>query len=375
LRRLGIGVVGAGRAGRAHLEAIRRLGGMAELVAVAIRDDGQAAEVQEAFAVPRRYADHRALLEDPRVEVVHDCATNAAHLAVNRDSIEAGRHVLSEKPLGLDSAETGLLRDLAVERGVASAVNFPYRHHACVQHLRGMVEKGELGRINAVTGAFLQDWLLLESDYDWRVEASLGGPSRALADIGSHWLDLATFLLGSRVVEVLADLATFVPTRFKPAVEGGRPAPIGVDTEDYASLLLRFEDGARGAFSVSQASAGHKLGLWIQIDGSRASARWEQARADELWIGRRDGPNEVLSAHPSLLNSRGLASRALGGAPPVGLPERWPEAQKSMIAAFYRGILEGAKPDCADFAAAHKIQCAIDAALESHRARAWRPVA
>ena len=370
MRRLGIGVVGAGRAGRAHLEAIRRLGGMAEIVAVAIRDDRRAAEIQESFAIPRRYADHRELLQDPRVEVVHDCAPNAAHFAIDRDAIEAGRHVLSEKPLGLDSAETRALCELARSRGVAAAVNFPYRHHVLAQHLRGMIEAGELGRIYAVTGAYLQDWLLLDTDYDWRVEASLGGRSRALADIGSHWLDLATFLIGSGVAEVFADLATFLPTRLRPGPRRGEAAPIRVDTEDYASLLLRFEGGARGAFSVSQASAGHKLGLWIQIDGSLASARWEQSRADELWIGRRDRPNEILVAHPSLLNARGRACASGGGGP----RERWPDAQKNMIAAFYRGILDATEPDCASFAAAHRVQAVIDAALDSCRAGSWRAV-
>lgn len=216
MRRLGVGIVGAGRAGLAHLEAVRRLGG-AEVVAIAVRDDERAREIQDRYCVPRRYADYRALLEDPRVEVVHDCAPNAAHFEINRDVLESGSHLLSEKPLGVSSAETRILRDLAEARGAVAAVNFPYRHHACAQHLRGMIEAGELGSIYAVTGAFLQDWLLLESDYDWRVEASLGGPSRALADIGSHWLDLASFLLGRGAVEVLADLATFVATRRKPS--------------------------------------------------------------------------------------------------------------------------------------------------------------
>ncbi|HET7839494.1 MAG TPA: Gfo/Idh/MocA family oxidoreductase, partial [Rectinemataceae bacterium] len=337
MRRIGVGIIGVGKAGRAQLEAILRLG-FAELRAIAVRDGERARGLCEEFGIARSFGDYREMLDDPGIEVLHNCTPNHQHFAINRAILESGKHLVSEKPLGLDSAESLILWRLAGEGKAVNAVNFVYRHHALVQHLRGMIEAGELGTIRAVSGAYLQDWLLYDSDYDWRVEAALGGASRAMADIGSHWVDLAQFLLGRNVVEVCADFATFVPRRAKPGAGG--PTMVEVDTEDYAAVLCRFEGGAHGSFTVSQASAGSRLGLWIQVDGSLASARWSQERAHELWIGHRDRANEVIVSHPSLLNARALACCRVDG---EGI-ERWPDAQKSMIAAVYRSILEGAEP-------------------------------
>jgi predicted dehydrogenase len=297
------------------------------------------------------------MLADPDIDVVHDCTPNNAHFLINKDIILAGKHVLSEKPLTTESRESAELVELARTRGVLTAVNFVYRHFPVLRHLRGMIEGGELGEIFAATGAYFQDWLLRDTDYDWRVEARLGGPSRAMADIGSHWCDLAQFLLGQDITQVCADLATFIPFRAKPAssetASTERPAggKVRVDTEDYGSVLLRFSGGARGAFSVSQAGAGRKIGLGIEIHGSKASARWDFENAGRLWIGRRDRPNEELLMRSSL-----------------------PDAQKDMIGSFYGTILHGSQPRHADFAEGHKIVKIVEAILESDRNRSWEKV-
>ncbi len=338
---------------------MRRLG-YAGVEAICVRDAAKGERLCEFFGIPRNYVDYRDMLVDPEIDVVHNCTPNPAHFAINRDVILAGRHLLSEKPLAIASEESAALLDLLKTRKVRTAVNFVYRHHSMVRYLKRMIEGGELGEIYSIRGSYLQDWLLFGTDYNWRVESTLGGPSRAMADIGSHWCDLAQFLVGQRITEVCADLATFVPVRMDASSGSGGSRRVDVDTEDYSGVLIGFEKGARGSFTVSQVSAGRKLGLTIEIDGSAASARWEQESADRLWIGHREKPNEELIAHPDLLGGKGV--------------ERWPEAQKNMIDSFYRTILYGEPPVFADFAQGHSIILIVEAALESSRDRRWKKV-
>lgn len=364
--RIRVGIVGVGRIGLAHLEAARRLG-YADVTAVAVRDEVRAKGLCEFYGIPRYYSDYRDLLADPDIDVVHDCTPNREHFRINRDALLAGKHVLSEKPLTVDSRESAELVELADRTGLHTGINFAYRHYAAVQHFRGMIEEGLLGEIRAVHGEYLQDWLLYDTDFDWRVRSELGGPSRAMADIGSHWLDLASFLTGRRIGEVFADTATFLPFRIEPDPERkGEGRRIAVDTEDYGAALLRFEDGIRGVCVVSQVSPGRKIGLSIQVDGSLASARWCQDAPDRLWIGHRGRPNEDFVLHPALLNRRGRSVLSYAGG-----PERWPEAQKNMIDSFYRSILDGAEPLYADFQSGHVLVKVVEAILESGRSGAW----
>lgn len=366
MRRIRAGIVGVGKIGLVHMEALRRLG-YAEAAAVVVRDEARAKALCEYYGIPKYYLDYRDLLADPEIEVVHDCTPNREHFRINRDAIRAGKHVLSEKPLTVDSRESAELVALAEGTGLRTGINFVYRHYAVVQHLRGMIEEGLLGNIRVIHGEYLQDWLLYETDFDWRVRSEIGGPSRAMADIGSHWLDLAVFLAGRRIEEVCADIVTFLPFRREPGPKGtGDGTSVAVDTEDYGSALLRFEGGVRGVFSVSQVSPGRKIGLSIQVDGSQASARWCQDSPDRLWIGRRDRPNEDFVLHPSLLNRRGKSVHSYTGG-----PERWPEAQKNMIDSFYSSILDGAEPLYADFKAGHDIVRTVEAILESSRLGGW----
>jgi predicted dehydrogenase len=368
MKRIRAGLIGVGTIGNAHLEAINRLG-YADVAAISVRDEARAKDLCGFFGIPKYYTDYREMLDDPDIDVVHNCTPNMAHLQINKDIILAGKHILSEKPLTVHSSESEELLRLLETHNVRNSINFVYRHYSLVQHLRGMIENGELGDIYAIHGAYLQDWLLYDTDYNWRVDAKLGGPSRAMADIGSHWCDLAQFLLGQDVSEVCADLATFIPFRVDASSGTAPGRRVAVDTEDYGSALLRFVGGARGSFTVTQVSAGAKIGLSFGIDGSKASVRWEHGQSDRLWIGRRDKPNEELVMHPGLLNERGKNVSLYGGR-----SERWPDAQKNMIDSFYRTILSGDKPRYADFAEGHKITKIVEAVLASNKRRGWEKV-
>jgi len=365
MKRIRAGLIGVGTIGNAHIEAIKRLG-YADVAAISVRNKARAEELCGFFGIPKYYTDYREMLKDPDIDVVHNCTPNMAHFKINKDIILAGKHILSEKPLTVNSSESKELLDLLKTHNVKNSINFVYRHYSLVQQIKGMIENGELGDIYAIHGAYLQDWLLYDTDYNWRVDAKLGGPSRAMADIGSHWCDLAQFLLGQDISEVCADLATFVPFRTDNSSGAAPGRRVAVDTEDYGSALLRFTGGARGSFTVSQMSAGSKIGLAFGIDGSKASVKWEHGQADRLWIGHRDRPNEVLTMHPGLLNERGKSSNLYDGK-----SERWPDAQKNMIDSFYRTILQGDKPRYADFAEGHKITRVVEAILESSRNRCW----
>ncbi len=348
MKKLKAGIVGVGKIGIVQIEALQRLG-CAEVRSIVVRDETRARTLCDRYGISEYYTDYRTMLADPKIDVVHNCTPNREHFAINRDAILAGKAVLSEKPLTISSAESAELVRLSKSHNASTAVNFVYRHYKIVQRLREIVMAGELGSIRAVRGYYLQDWLLYENDYDWRVEASKGGPSRAMADIGIHWCDLARFLTGLEIVEVCADFATFIPERTESATK----RRIRVDTEDYASTLLRFSGGARGSLTVSQVSAGQKTGLGIEIDGSKASVHWSRQQADSLWIGRRDKPAEILTLAPA---------------------ETKEQIQLNMIDSFYTGILDGGTRQYADFSDGHAMTQVVEAVLKSDRTRGWQKV-
>jgi predicted dehydrogenase len=355
MKRIRAGIVGVGKIGRAQIEAIRKID-YAEVAAIVVRNGDKAKAIARDLGIPRCHTDYRELLADPEIDVVHNCTPNLAHFPINRDAILAGKAILSEKPLTVDSRESAELVELAKARSIPAAVNFTNRHYPAVRRLKAMLEGGELGKIYAVHGAFLQDWMLKDTDYDWRVEARLGGPSRAMADIGSHLCDIARFLLGLEIDELCADLATFIPGRLDASADPGGPRRVIVDTEDYCGVLARFSGGVRGTFTISQMCAGRKTGLSIGIDGSEASAAWDQANPGMLRIGRRDKPFQDLVVDP------GIAGGAF---------EQRAVAQKAMIESFYRTILYGEAPLHADFTDGHRIVRVTESALASAKKGAW----
>ncbi len=375
MRTVGAAIIGTGFMGEAHAEALRRVPGV-EIVAVASHRQERADALAARYGIPHAVSDWRRALDAPGVEVVHNCTPNGLHYEVTRAALEAGKHVVSEKPLTVSVAEAEDLVRRADAAGVVASVNFNYRFYPLVQHARALVAAGEIGRVHLVHGHYVQDWLLRATDYNWRVEAGAGGASRAFADIGSHWCDLVQFVIGQRITRVMADLFTVHETREKPAAAAetfraseGATETVPVGTEDGANVLLQFEDGARGAVTISQVSAGRKNREWLEIDGSQSALAWSQERPNELWIGHRDRPNETLDKDPGLLHPDAQPYAHYPG----GHPEGYPDGFKNHFLAVYRAVRDG-RPDTPDyptFADGLRAVRLVDAVLESSRRQAW----
>lgn len=372
------GVIGTGFIGPAHVEALRRLG-YVEVVAVAECNQELAQAKAESLAIPQAYGDYRQLLANPEIQVVHNCTPNHLHFSINRDILAAGKHVVSEKPLAMNSAESSELVKLAKQAGVVNAINFNYRYMPLVQQAHHMCQgAGDVGRVYAVQGSYLQDWLLYENDWNWRLVPELSGDSRAVADVGSHWCDLIQFVTGLKIVRVMADLVTIHPTRKRPKVEVAtytgkvlRPEDmedVPIKTEDYGSILLEFDSGAHGVFTVNQCAAGRKNRLYYEIDGSKCALAWNQEKPNELWVGRRDGPNQTIMKDPSLLYP---AAREYAHYP-GGHNEAYPDGPKNLFRNVY-GYIAGNRPggDFATFQDGHNEIAICDAILKSSRERKW----
>jgi predicted dehydrogenase len=384
MTRIGMGLVGPGFVGAHHVDAVRRLG-FVDVVAVAASSEASAKEKARALGVAKAYGGYEALIADSDVHVVHNTTPNHLHVPVILAALAARKHVVSDKPLAMNAADACRLLAAAREARVVHAVTFNYRGNPLVQQARAMIAAGEIGDVHFVHGAYLQDWLLQPTDFSWRLEPEKGGASSAMGDIGSHWCDLVQHVVGRRIVEVLADLTTVVATRLKPATsteafargsDEGRQ-PVAIHSEDLASILLRFDGGAKGCLSVGQVCAGHKNGLWFEANGRRASLRWVQERQNELWIGRRDGPSGVLPKDPSLLAPAAAPYAHLPG----GHQEGWSDAFCNVMRDIYGFIRDGRPvdgerpPAFATFEDGYHAACVVDAVLESHRrGGAWTRV-
>lgn len=374
------GVIGLGFIGPAHVEALRRLPGV-EVVAVAGSRPGTAEAKAAALGVPRAYGDWRDLVMDPDVQVVHNCAPNFLHYEINMAAIEAGKAIVSEKPLAMDAPQAATLHQRVKEAGVIHAVCFNNRMYALTQEMRVRVARGDVGDVRLVHGTYLQDWLLYDTDYNWRVDPALGGAARAVGDIGSHWCDLAEFVTSLRITEVFADLVTFLPTRQKPRTHVEAFAGVGLEpedfdevevtTEDCGLILLRFEKGARGACVLSQISAGRKNRLTLEVNGARGSLSWNLESLDELWLGHRDRPNELLPKDRSLLDptSRRYAHY------PTGHNEGYPDGFKNLFGEVYAAVRDGGKmpadPTWPTFEAGYRANAVMDAILQSAAEERW----
>ena len=370
-----MGIVGAGFIGPQHINAVRRLG-FVDIVAIADMNEALAREKADQLHVPKAYGDYEAMLKDPDVHVVHNATPNYLHYKVNAAVIARGKHIVSDKPLATTSAEAKSLLDQARAAGVVHAVTFNYRGNPLVQQARHMIARGDIGRPHFVHGFYLQDWLLKNTDYSWRLEPDKGGPSSALGDVGSHWCDLAQHITGLRITEVLADLTTVIPMRKKPArareaFQTGsgqeRLEEVAMTLEDLASVIVRFDNGAKGAFSVGQVCAGHKNDLQLEVCGATGSLGWRQERQNELWIGRRDAASHVLVKDPALLDDAVRRYAQLPG----GHQESWADAFCNVMRNIYGVIAAGdarsaARPPAfATFEDGYRATCIVDAILSS----------
>ena len=363
--------------GRVHLEAVRRLEHV-EVVAIAGRNADAAQRLGSGFSIPAITRDYRELLRDLAIDAVHICTPNAEHFSMAKEALEGGKHVICEKPLATSVEEGEELVALAKRQGLRNCVCHNLRYYPLVQQMRRMREDGDLGEILAAQGTYFQDWLLYDTDWNWRVDAKAGGPSRCMADIGSHWFDMAEHATGLRVTSLCADLQTFHPTRKKPkhSVEtfsNKVPGPkdydeISVDTEDFGSVIFRLGERARGSVTASQVSAGRKNRLSIEICGTRASVAWNQERPDELWIGHRDAGNQIVIKDPSLLKPAARSYADLPG----GHSEGYDDTFKQVFRRFYASISDPSGAiEYPKFVDGLRQLTILSAELQSHRTRGW----
>ena len=338
-------IFGTGFMGRVHTEGVRRLGNV-EVAGIAASSNDKARKFADELSVEGASGDYREFLSDPSIDAVHVCTPNALHFPMAKAAMEAGKHVLCEKPLAMSTVEAAEMVRIAKERGLANCTFHNLRYYPQVQNMRRMREAGELGEIYAVQGTYSQDWLLYDTDYNWRIETEANGRSRAFADIGTHWCDMIEHITGLRITSLCADLQTFHKTRKKPkgSVEtfsGKTLQPsdyeeVPIDTEDFGAVLLRLGEKTRGAMTVSQVSAGRKNRLFVEIYGTKGSVTWNQEAPDELWVGQRNTPNLVVVKDPSLLMEKARSYADLPG----GHSEGYDDTFKQVFRRFYKTVAD-----------------------------------
>jgi predicted dehydrogenase len=376
MKKLKVAIFGIGFMGRVHTEALRRLGNV-EVVGVAGRTAATARKFADAMSIERATGNYQDLLADPELDAVHICTPNELHFPMAQAAMQAGKNVLCEKPLASTAAEANAMLALAKEKGIAHCTLYNVRAYPQAQNMRRMREAGELGDIQVVQGTYSQDWLLYDTDWNWRIES---GPSRTFADIGTHWCDLAEHITGRRISSLCADLTTFLDTRKKPkgSVEtftGKTLQPkdydeVAINTEDFGAMIFAMGKKTKGSLTVSQVSVGRKNRLFIEIFGTKASVAWNTESPDELWIGHRNSPNQIVVKDPSLLTNGAASWADLPG----GHSEGYDDTFKQIFRRFYNRVADKNAPvEYPTFEDGIRQMRVLDAVLESSRKRAWVP--
>ena len=375
LSTIGAAVIGTGFIGSVHLNTLRRLG--IPIVGVLGSSAARGADRARALGVAKAYGSLDELLADPAVQVVHVTSPNVAHYGQVKAILAAGKHVICEKPLAMTSAQSAEMLAMARASGKVAAVCYNTRFYPLNQQAHGMMKSGELGDLRLITGHFHQDWLAKDTDWNWRLEAEEGGPLRSVSDIGTHWVDLTNFITGQKPVSVIAELATFIPERQKPlgpvetfTTSKGATETRKIATDDAATILLRYGNGGRGMMSTSQVSHGRRGLLSWDISGSKASAAWSAEHPEDLWIGHREAPNQILLRDPSLMNTTGAAAAFMPGGHPEGFADTW----AAFFTQVYRDVVRGgrgADSTWATFDDGHYEMLFCDAVLASAAKGAW----
>ncbi len=377
MKNLRTAVLGTGFVGRVHLEGIRRLGNV-EIYAIGEPEIEKAKRLAAEFGATRVEADYRRILEDRAVDAVHICTPNALHYPMAKDALEAGKHVICEKPLSVSVEKAKELVALARQTKLRNCTFHNLRFYPLVQQMRRMREEGDLGEILVVQGTYSQDWLLYDTDWNWRLDAKENGRSRCMADIGSHWCDMAEHVTGQRITSLCADLQTFHNTRKRPkgpvetfagkALKPEDYVEVPMETEDFGAVIFRMGDSTRGSFTASQVSTGRKNRLSLEIFGTKAGVAWDQERPDELWIGQRNSPNQIVIKDPSLLKERARPFADLPG----GHSEGYDDTFKQVFRRFYRSIEDpAAEPEYPQFVDGLRQLQLVDAEFDSHERRGW----
>ncbi|MBN1538476.1 MAG: Gfo/Idh/MocA family oxidoreductase [Anaerolineales bacterium] len=345
MRALCAAIAGTGFMGDAHVEALRRLG--VKISGILGSDPQKGQRARNKLDLPKVYTTIEEICSDAEVDVVHLCTPNYLHHPMAKAVLSAGKHVICEKPLTNTAAEAKELVDLAQSCRRVAAVNYNLRYYPLCQEAHARLRGGQIGEVRLMHGEYCQDWLFSVNDWNWRLIPELGGSLRVVADVGTHWLDMVTWLTGLEVTAVLADFATFIPVRHKPHIEVETFASklsqsddfdeVSVNTEDYAGLLVKFNNGARAVATFSQINAGRKNHFFWEINGSLASMWWDQENPNELWIGHRDQPNEMVIKDPALMQAE---ARSYAGYP-GGHAEGYPDTHMRLFKTVYETIALG----------------------------------
>ena len=381
MNKVRVGVIGAGFIGKVHIEQLRRLG-YVDVVAVSEKDQATADAVAADLRVPKAYGNSEDLIKDKDLDAVHVATLNHLHYPLAKKALEQGKHVLCEKPLAMNSAEAKDLLDTAKKTGRAHAICHNMRYYPLIKQARAMVQAGDVGSVRLIHGQYLQDWLFLETDYNWRLIAAVGGKSRAVADIGTHWLDAVQHITGQKVAAVYADLTTFIPVRKKPKVELAtyvvkelKPEDyedVAIDTEDHATIMFKFSGGAKGVLIACQVCAGRKNYIHFEINGTKRSLEWNGQEPNTMWVGERGRSNGEFIKDPVLF----YPEAARYGYAPCGLGEGYLDTFRSVFADFHSWILSGKPMDVnkvpfPTFLTGLSELNIVDAVLESARANKW----
>lgn len=373
-------VVGTGFIGPVHVEALRRIGVQVRGVLGSSPEKSQ--QAAQSMNLEVAYPNYQAIIDDPEVHAIHITTPNDTHLSMSKQALLAGKHVICEKPLAMNAAETAELVELAkAHPNLVAAVNYNKRFYPLVQHARDMVQSGEIGEVRLTRGGYLQDWLLYDTDWNWRLVPEQGGSTRAIGDIGTHWMDLVGFITGLHITELLADLHTFIPVRRKPkqalATFAGKEAAaateydeIHINTEDVGAVLFHYSNGARGTMNVSQVTAGRKNFCNFEIVGSEATLAWDVENPNHLWIGRRDRPNEVLIKDPSLMSANARYYNSYPGGHTEGFDDSFKQLYRAVYDYIHAGNYGAPKP-YPTFEDGHQEVILCDRIVESHQQRGW----
>ncbi len=356
-------IAGSGFMGAAHLEALRRLG--IEVSGIASSSHDKATDAAKQMGLSKGYTSYEELLADDTVDVVHICTPNMLHFDMAKRALKVGKHVICEKPLAMNSVESGELSALAQSSGLKAGVCYNLRYYPLNFHARDLVASDELGRLFHINGCYIQDWLQFDTDFNWRVDSKKGGALRSVADIGTHWMDMVQMITGQKIARVFADLSTVFQTRTSDS-----NTRVPVDTEDCASILFRMQNGVAGSFFVSQVASGRKNTIRYEISGEKGAVAWDSETPNDLWLGYRDRPNQILNKDPALMSANAAALANYPG----GHNEGYPDTFKQCFRSFYEAVEATSGPapwQFPTFEDGHREILLCEAILKSHQQESW----
>jgi len=368
-KELGIGLIGTGFMGKAHAFAYRAALAafpdipVPRLEMIADVDHGIASTAARQYGFARSTTDWRALVSDPGIDVVSITTPNVFHKEMALAAIAAGKHVHCEKPLSPSLADSLTMVEAAEKAGVATQVGFNYIKNPLLKMARDMVAAGELGEITGFRGIHAEDYMHdPESPYSWRIDPA-GGPG-VIADLGSHIIGMARFLLGP-IAEVSADVRTVVKSR--PVAKGAAERK-DVWVDDVARILVNFGRGCGGTIEANWIATGRKMQLGFELTGEKGSLVFTQERLNELLLYKAGGDAKTsgyvkIEAGPQ---HQPYGQFCIAGGHQLGFND----LKTIEMGEFLRAIGEGAKAG-PDFREAYEIQKVVEAAIASSKARAW----